>query len=98
MASKKQKEEVKETSRENIDTLMASLQDKYGEGSIMKLGDVRHVDVSVIPTGSFSLDIALGVGGLPRGRVVEIFGPEGSGKKTLALNVGAHAQKKRRKG
>ena len=59
----------------------------------MKLGDVSKVDVAVIPTGSFSLDLALGVGGLPRGRVVEIFGPESSGKTTLALNVVAQAQK-----
>lgn len=59
----------------------------------MTLGDTRKVDVSVIPTGSFSLDLALGVGGLPRGRIVEIFGPESSGKTTLALNVVAQAQK-----
>ncbi len=91
----------KEAARENspqekksqIDDLMSSLQEKFGEGAIMKLGDVRHVDVAVIPTGSFSLDMALGVGGLPRGRVIEIFGPEGSGKTTLALNVVAQAQK-----
>ena len=96
MTPKKQKEEVKEIKKESngqLDELMSTLQDKYGEGAIMKLGDVRHVDVSVIPTGSFSLDLALGVGGLPRGRVVEIFGPEGSGKTTLALNVVAQAQK-----
>ena len=90
---KKQKEEVKKESNGQLDELMSTLQDKYGEGAIMKLGDVRHVDVSVIPTGSFSTDLALGVGGLPRGRVVEIFGPEGSGKTTLALNVVAQAQK-----
>ena len=59
----------------------------------MTLGDARSVDVDAIPTGSFSLDMALGVGGLPRGRVVEIFGPESSGKSTLALNVVAQAQK-----
>ena len=59
----------------------------------MKLGDVRKVDVAVIPTGSFSLDLALGVGGLPRGRIIEVYGPEGSGKTTLALNVVAQAQK-----
>ncbi len=93
MAAKKQKEEVKTDNSKQLDSLMSDLQDKYGEGAIMKLGDVRHVDVSVIPTGSFSLDIALGVGGLPRGRVIEIFGPEGSGKTTLALNVVAQAQK-----
>ncbi len=94
MTPKKQKEEVKkESSNGQLDELMSTLQDKYGEGAIMKLGDVRHVNVSVIPTGSFSLDLALGVGGLPRGRVIEIFGPEGSGKTTLALNVVAQAQK-----
>ncbi len=90
---KKQKEEEAKDNGKQLDSLMSSLQEKYGEGSIMKLGDVRHVDVSVIPTGSFSLDMALGVGGLPRGRVIEIFGPEGSGKTTLALNVVAQAQK-----
>lgn len=73
--------------------LMADLQGKFGEGSIMTLGDARAVDVDAIPTGSFSLDMALGVGGLPRGRIVEIFGPESSGKSTLALNVVAQAQK-----
>src|SRR3989338_953937 len=94
MTPKKKKEEVKkESSNGQLDELMSTLQDKYGEGAIMKLGDVRHVDVSVIPTGSFSLDLALVVGGLPRGRVIEIFGPEGSGKTTLALNVVAQAQK-----
>jgi recombination protein RecA len=73
--------------------LLSSLQEKFGEGSIMKLGEVKKVNVSVISTGSFSLDAALGVGGLPRGRIVEIFGPESSGKTTLALNVVAQAQK-----
>ncbi len=73
--------------------LLASLQEKFGEGAIMKLGDARKVDVAVIPTGSFSLDMALGVGGLPRGRIVEVFGPEASGKSTLCLNVVAQAQK-----
>jgi len=80
--------------RVSIDSLLSDLQGKFGEGSIMKLGDVKKVNVDVIPTGSFSLDIALGVGGLPRGRVVEIYGPESSGKTTLALNVVAQAQKK----
>jgi recombination protein RecA len=83
----------KHASNKEVDELLLSLQDKFGEGAIMKMGDMRHVDVAVIPTGSFSLDLALGVGGLPRGRITEIFGPEMSGKTTLALNVIAQAQK-----
>jgi recombination protein RecA len=85
------KESAKET--KEFEHLLSSLQEKFGEGAIMKLGDIKKVDVDVISTGSFSLDSALGVGGLPRGRVVEIFGPESSGKTTLALNVVAQAQK-----
>ena len=77
-----------------LENLLSALQDKYGEGAVMKLGDAKKVNVDVIPTGSFSLDLALGVGGLPRGRIVEIYGPESSGKTTLALNVIAQAQKK----
>ncbi len=80
---------------------LAGLQDaideikqRYGEGAIMKLKEVRAVDVDVIPTGSIGIDSALGVGGVPRGRVIEIFGSEGSGKSTLALHVCAEAQKK----
>jgi len=83
----------KQTTTKEFDELLSSLQDKFGEGAIMRLGDVSRVDVAVIPTGSFSLDLALGVGGLPRGRITEIFGPEMSGKTTLALNVIAQAQK-----
>ncbi len=83
----------KEPSTKDLDNLLSSLQEKFGEGAIMKLGEVRRIDVSVVPTGSFSLDLALGVGGLPRGRIVEIYGPESSGKTTLALNVIAQAQK-----
>lgn len=79
---------------QDIDSLLADLQSKFGEGSIMKLGDAKRVNVDVIPTGSFSLDIALGVGGLPKGRIVEVYGPESSGKTTLALNVIAEAQNK----
>ena len=66
---------------------------RYGEGSIMRLGEARHLEVAVIPTGSISLDIALGVGGIPRARVTEIFGPEASGKTTLCLHLAAEAQK-----
>lgn len=85
--------ETKDVSDKELNDLLSSLQEKFGEGSIMRLGEVSKVDVAVIPTGSFSLDLALGVGGLPRGRVIEIFGPESSGKTTLALNVVAQAQK-----
>jgi recombination protein RecA len=92
-SAKQQKKETKEVSDKQLDNLLSSLQEKFGEGSIMRLGEVSKVDVAVVPTGSFSLDIALGVGGLPRGRVIEIFGPESSGKTTLALNVVAQTQK-----
>ena len=77
-----------------LESAIKGIQEKYGEGSIMKLGDVRKVDVDVIPTGSISIDTALGVGGLPRGRIIEIFGPEWSGKTTLALHVIREAQRK----
>jgi len=80
--------------KEEIDELLVSLREKFGEGAIMRMGDLRKVSVDTIPTGSFSLDLALGVKGLPKGRVIEIFGPESSGKTTLALNVVAQSQKK----
>ncbi len=69
------------------------IKQRFGEGAIMKLKEVRPVDVDVIPTGSISLDLALGVGGVPRGRVIEIFGPESTGKSTLALHILAESQK-----
>ncbi len=77
-----------------LDAAVKEIQEKYGEGSIMKLGDVPTVAIDVIPTGSFSLDEALGVGGVPRGRIIEIFGPESSGKTTLALHIVREAQRK----
>jgi recombination protein RecA len=77
-----------------LEETVSDLKQRFGEGSIMKLGEVRKVDVDVIPTGSPSLDIALGVGGMPRGRIVEVFGAESSGKTTLALHMVAEAQKK----
>jgi len=94
MAIKKDGEKNKKTeNQENFDKLLESLQEKFGEGAIMKMGDVKKVDVAVVPTGSFSLDLALGVGGFPRGRIVEIFGPEMGGKSTLALHAIAEIQK-----
>lgn len=77
-----------------LEAAVKEIQEKYGEGSIMKLGEAKRVDVDVIPTGAFSLDVALGVGGVPRGRIIEIFGPESSGKTTLALHIVREAQKK----
>ena len=72
---------------------LAAIEKKFGKDAVMKLGDNRTMEVAAIPTGSLSLDIALGIGGLPRGRIVEIFGPESSGKTTLALHCIAEGQK-----
>lgn len=79
--------------KDNLKEAVEEIKQRFGEGSIMKLKEARPVDVDVIPTGSVSLDMALGVGGVPRGRVIEIFGPESSGKTTLALHILAEAQK-----
>ncbi|MDE2038312.1 MAG: recombinase RecA [Patescibacteria group bacterium] len=84
----------KRRSVEDVKTALDAIRVKFGEEAIMKLGDKPKVNVGAIPTGSIGLDAALGIGGLPRGRIVEIFGPESSGKTTLALHVVAEAQKK----
>ncbi len=91
---KKAKKELKTLGTTEIEDTIKSIQTKFGEGAIMKLGDAPKVDLDVIPTGSLGLDMALGVGGVPRGRIIEIFGPESSGKTTLALHIVAEAQKK----
>jgi len=83
----------KNKEEKNIDTTIDAIRVKFGEDSIMKLGDKPRVGVDAISTGSIGLDAALGVGGLPRGRIIEIFGPESSGKTTLSLHVIAEAQK-----
>ena len=77
-----------------IDTAMAQIEKMYGKGSIMRFGDQTSLNVDYIPTGSLALDVALGIGGLPKGRIIEIYGPESSGKTTLALHVIAEAQKR----
>ncbi|MDD7464331.1 MAG: recombinase RecA [Anaerococcus sp.] len=76
-----------------LDQAFKNIEKKYGKGAVMKMGEAPKVDVSVIPTGAINLDLALGVGGLPRGRVIEIFGPESSGKTTLTLHCIAEDQK-----
>ena len=93
MKKSKDKEAPKKTMNSGVDLAVKELQQKYGEGAIMRLGDARKVDVDVIPTGSISLDLALGVGGVPRGRVIEIYGPESSGKTTLCLHLVSEVQK-----
>ena len=80
--------------KKDLQNAVEEIKQRFGEGAIMKLKEVRAVDVDVIPTGSISIDLALGVGGVPRGRVVEIYGNESAGKTTLALHILAEAQKK----
>jgi recombination protein RecA len=76
-----------------LEMALGQIEKQYGKGSIMRLGDTAHVGIEAVSTGALSLDLALGIGGLPRGRVVEIFGPESSGKSTLAMHVVAEAQR-----
>ena len=77
-----------------LETAMAQIEKTYGKGAIMRLGTNTRVVVESIPTGSVALDLALGIGGVPRGRIIEIYGPESSGKTTLALHIAAEAQKR----
>ncbi len=79
--------------RKALEAAMSQIEKQFGKGSVMKLGEFKAMEVEAIPTGALSLDIALGIGGVPRGRIIEIYGPESSGKTTLALHVVAEAQK-----
>jgi len=79
--------------RKALEVAMSQIEKQFGKGSIMKLGEYKAMEVEAIPTGALSLDIALGIGGVPRGRIIEVFGPESSGKTTLALHIIAEAQK-----
>src|SRR3989338_8556402 len=96
-----EKSVVKEKEREGIEKEKAinqailQIEKQFGKGSIMTLGQNFKIDVPAIPTGAIALDVALGVGGIPRGRVIEIFGPESSGKTTLTLSIIAQAQKRK---
>ena len=83
-----------EDKKKALETCMAQIERNYGKGSIMRLGENTGIVVESIPTGSLSLDIALGIGGVPKGRIIEIYGPESSGKTTLALHIVAEAQKR----
>src|ERR671918_1959794 len=78
----------------NLDLAIQQIAKDYGDGAIMRLGDDQIVDIDVIPTGNILIDRALGVGGFPRGRIVEVYGPESSGKTTLTLTIIAQAQKR----
>jgi recombination protein RecA len=84
---------VSEEKKNALDKALGDLDKRFGEGTVMRLGEAHHLVVEAIPTGSLSLDIALGVGGIPRGRVTEIYGPESSGKTTIAQHVVAEAQR-----
>jgi recombination protein RecA len=77
-----------------LDTALAQIRKQFGEGAVMRLGEASHLNVEAIPTGSLSLDLAIGVGGVPRGRVTEIYGPEASGKTTLCQHIVAEAQRR----
>ncbi len=85
--------EINSEKAEALNNTIRSIEKQFGKGSIMKLGENNAMNVAVISTGCISLDMALGVGGFPRGRVIEIFGPESSGKTTVALHAVAQAQK-----
>ena len=86
-------EEINESRNIALEKALVDITKRYGDGSIMRLGEARHMDVEVIPTGSLSLDIALGTGGIPRGRITEIYGPEASGKTTICQHIVAEAQR-----
>ncbi len=91
--SKSKKEKKSDGKNKAAEEAIAQIKQRFGEGSIMKLGEAKKMEVAAVPTGCLSLDIALGVGGVPRGRIIEIYGPEASGKTTLAQHIVAEVQK-----
>ena len=97
MSTKKEKgkvdTKVNEEKQKALEIAMGQIEKQFGKGSVMKLGEYKTMEVEAIPTGALSLDVALGIGGIPKGRIVEVFGPESSGKTTLALHIIAEAQK-----
>ena len=88
------KPNIDENKLKALESAMAQIERNYGKGAVMKLGDNTHLNVETVPSGSLSLDIALGVGGVPKGRVVEVYGPESGGKTTVALHMVAEVQKR----
>ena len=88
----KKTQELKERNK-SLEAAISQIDQNFGKGSVMRLGQQKALDVEAVSTGSLSLDLALGIGGLPKGRIIEIYGPESSGKTTLALQVVAEAQK-----
>src|SRR5260221_4638767 len=93
MVKKEKKVEEKKVNKA-LDSAVNEIKERFGEGAIMKLSETHAVNVDTIPTGSIAMDMALGVGGMPRGRIIEIYGAESSGKTTLCLHIVAEAQKK----
>ena len=80
--------------RKALDMAMSQIEKQFGKGSVMKLGEYKAMEIEAIPTGALGLDIALGIGGVPRGRIIEVYGPESSGKTTLALHIVSEADRK----
>ena len=78
---------IDENKQKALAAAMAQIEKQYGKGSVMKLGDTAHLNVETVPSGSLGLDLALGVGGIPKGRIIEIYGPESGGKTTVALHM-----------
>ncbi|MEY4272366.1 MAG: hypothetical protein RL250_1232, partial [Verrucomicrobiota bacterium] len=91
--SAKEKANVQAAERKTLDLALSAINKQYGDGTLMRMGDATKMAVSTVSTGSVAIDLALGVGGLPRGRIVEIFGPESSGKTTLCLSIIAEIQR-----
>ncbi|MCX6717263.1 MAG: DNA recombination/repair protein RecA, partial [Candidatus Taylorbacteria bacterium] len=91
---KETKAEEKAENKKGVDNVVNEIKERFGEGAIMTMREIHAVDVDVVPTGSIALDLALGVGGMPRGRIIEIYGAESSGKTSLSLHVISEAQKK----
>ena len=85
---------INEEKRKALEAALGQIEKQYGQGAIMKLGDTTKMQVEAVPTGSLSLDLALGVGGIPKGRIIEVYGPESSGKTTVALHMVAEVQKR----